>query len=229
MAVSWRALAGVTLLDWLASLPPGERDAAVEDHLGIAAESPSSTPPGEHLIGYHASGVAPVVRMLMEVPVVADDVVVDLGAGLGKVVMLARLLTGATARGIELQPALVARAREAAARRGLDVGFTSGDVRDADLDDGTVFFLYVPFTGPVLAEVLRRLQAVASRRPIVVCSLGLELDREARWLVRRPVDAFWLTVYDSVTPGACPRSPRGESPVAGRAADDIAFERPGRR
>jgi SAM-dependent methyltransferase len=218
-------LASVTLLDWLASLPPGERDAAVEDHLGIAAEPPSSAPPGDHHVGYHASGVAPIVRMLVEVPVVADDVVVDLGAGLGKVAMLARLLTGATARGIELQPALAERAREAARRAGLDVGFTEGDARDADLDDGTVFFLYVPFTGPVLAEVLRRLRAVASRRAIVVCSLGLELDREAPWLARRPLDSFWLTIYDSVAPEVPSRPPRLRSPISGRAAEDIASER----
>jgi SAM-dependent methyltransferase len=218
-------LTSVTLLEWLASLPPGERDAAVEAHLGIAAEPPSSAPPGDHLVGYHASGVAPIVRMLVEVPVVGDDVVVDLGAGLGKVAMLTRLLTGATARGIELQPELVARAREAATRRGLDVGFTCGDARDADLDEGTVFFLYVPFTGPVLAEVLRRLRAVASRRAIVVCCLGLELDREAPWLARRPVDSFWLTIYDSVAPEVPPRPTRLQSPLARRAAEDIASER----
>jgi hypothetical protein len=217
----------MTWLDWLASLPPEERDAAVEAHLGIAGQPPSPAPPGDHLVGYHASGVAPIVRMLLGVPVVADDVVIDLGAGLGKVAMLTHYLTGATARGIELQPALVTRAREAAARRGLDVSFTGGDARDADLEDGTVFFLYVPFTGPVLADVLRRLRSVASRRQLVVCSLGIELDREAPWLARRPLDAFWLTVYDSVIPGARPRPPSRESPIGGRAADDIAFERPG--
>ena len=164
--------------------------------------------------------------MLVEVPVVADDVVVDLGAGLGKVPMLTRLLTGATARGIELQPALVARAREAARRAGLDVGFTDGDARDAYLDDGTVFFLYVPFTGPVLAEVLRRLRTVASRRAIVVCSLGIELDREAPWLARRPLDSFWLTIYDSLAPEVPSRPPRLRSPISGRAAEAIASERP---
>ena len=45
-----------------------------------------------------------------------DDVVVDLGAGLGKVALLARMLTGATVRGVEVQESLVRRAREAAGR-----------------------------------------------------------------------------------------------------------------
>jgi SAM-dependent methyltransferase len=212
------------LLAWLTSLPPSERDAALEEHLGIAARAPPSTPPGEDLIGYHASGVAPVVRMLMEVPVVADDVVVDLGAGLGKVTLLTRLLTGATARGVELQPALVDRAREAAARRGVDVSFSQGDARHADLDDGTVFFLYLPFTGAVLAEVARRLCEVASRRAIVVCSLGMELDREAPWLARRPTDSFWLTIYVSIVPGAAPRPRHQRSPILGPDAEHVAFE-----
>ena len=109
---------GLDWLAWLASIPPAARDAAVDEYLGIAAPAPSSASPGEHLIGYHPSGVASIVRALIEVPVRVDDVVIDLGAGVGKVVLLAHLLTGATTRGIELQPALVERAREAARRLG---------------------------------------------------------------------------------------------------------------
>jgi SAM-dependent methyltransferase len=166
------------------------------------------------------------VRALIEAPVRVDDVVIDLGAGLGKVVLLAHLLTGATTRGIELQPALVERAREAARRLGASARFTHADVRDADLDDGTVFFLYLPFTGPALTRVLQRLHAIAKRRAIVVCSLGLDLDREASWLVRRPIDSFWLALYDSSVPRARRRSLPGLSPLAACFTDAIALERP---
>jgi SAM-dependent methyltransferase len=189
------------LLAWLASLPPGERDAAIETHLGIAVEPSDSSPPGDHLVGYHGSGVAPIVHALAEVPVGGEDVFIDLGSGLGKVVILAALLTGAAARGVELQPALVQGARSAAARLGIDVRFDVGDAREADVADGTVFFLYVPFTGPVLSTVLERLHEVARRRAIVVCALGVDLD-QAGWLARREVNAFWLAVYDSIVPGA---------------------------
>jgi hypothetical protein len=211
------------LLDWIGSLPVGDRDAALEERLGIAAPRPSSDAPGEHLIGYHASGVSAIVRALLEVPVTEEDVLVDLGSGLGKVVLLARLLTGATARGIELQPGLVDRAREAAARAGVEVRFARGDVRDADIGDGSVFFLYAPFTGPVLTDVVRRLHDVARRRAIVVCTLGIDLERDAPWLVRRPVDSFWLAVYDGALPGVPARAPR--QAALGRAAEAIAFER----
>ena len=157
-------------------------------------------------------------------PVATDDVFVDLGAGLGKVVMLARLLTGATARGIEIQPVLVDRARAAASALGIDASFTEADVRDADLDDGTVFFLYAPFTGPVLADVLERMHAVAKRRSIVVCALGVDLERDARWLAPRPSDAFWLTIYDSMVPGV-PARPLPARSSPGSLAETIVFER----
>jgi hypothetical protein len=216
-------------LAWLACLPPGARDAAVEERLGIAGDGAHAAAPGEHLVGYHASGVAPIVRALVEVPVLPQDVLVDLGSGLGKVVLLTAILTGATARGIELQPALVERARACAALLGVDARFVADDARDARLDDGTVFFLYVPFTGPVLATVLERLRAVAARRAIVVCTLGVDL--RAPWLVRRGVDAFWLAIYDSQVPGAAARlagAASAPSPLALLApfAEVIAFERP---
>ena len=196
------------LLAWLASFPPRDRDAAIEARLGIVAPSAGAgtRPLGDHLVGYHPSGIAPIVRALAEVPVGPDDVFVDLGSGLGKVVILAALLTGAAARGIELQPGLVAHARRAAARAGACVRFDVGDAREADLGDGSVFFLYLPFTGPALSAVLERLHDVAKRKTIVVCALGVDLDRE-RWLARRAIDAFWLSVYDSVVEGALPRRP----------------------
>jgi len=212
-------------LEWLSAMPPRERDAAVEGWLGLGRHG--HTPPADGLIGYHPSGVAPIVRALAEVPVVADDVFVDLGAGLGKVVLLTRFLTGATSRGIEIQPALVEGARVRAGALGIDAAFAHGDVREADLDDGTVFFLYTPCTGVALDAVLERLHAVARRRAIVVCALGFDIARRHTWLVPRPVDAFWLTMYDSVVPGVAPR-PRFESVLRGAAAEAIALEHVGR-
>lgn len=199
-----RPARGSELLAWIASLPPDERDARVEEWLGIRGlpdivAAPGTPPPGADLVGYHASGVDPIVQMVREVPLGDGDVLVDLGSGLGKVVILVHLLTGARARGIELQANLVARAREAAAHVGAEVRFDQGDVREADLREGTVFFLYLPFTGAALGEVLGKLRAVGARRRIVVCTLGLDLARLAPWLAPRPVDAFWLSVYDSVS------------------------------
>ena len=211
------------LLAWLASVPADARDAALEERLGIEKGATASLPPGDSLIGYHASGVGPIVQALLEVPVASDDILVDLGSGLGKVVLLAHLLTGATARGIELQPALVDRARASAGRLGIDVHFTQADARDAPLEDGTVFYLYAPFTGAVLTDVLHRLHSVAKDHSIVVCALGIDIPRNASvsWLRPRPVDSFWLSVYDSAVPGVPPRPPRA-STLDPHLADTIA-------
>lgn len=193
----------MTMLSAIAALPPGERDAALEEQLGIAGPVPS-TAPGPERIGYLPGSVASIVRSLIEVPVVADDVVIDIGSGLGKVVMVARMLTGAAARGVELQRGLVERSRQAAERLGLDVSFVCGDAVDVDLSDGTVFFLYLPFTGRVMRRVVERLRDVAEAHAIVVCCLGFDLEEP--WLrPRRAVDAFWLTIYDSVLPNVPPR------------------------
>ena len=183
----------VDLLHWLAALPPEERDARLDARLGISSADPSA--PGEHLVGYHAASVAPIVHALLEAPVCSDDIFIDLGAGLGKVILLAKLLTGAKTRGVEVQGALVAKARLSAQTLNLDVEFIHADAREAPLDDGTVFFLYTPFTGPVLDAVLERLHAVAQHHAITVCALGFELD--APWLQRRTAESFWLTIYDS--------------------------------
>lgn len=190
---------GNELLAWIAALPSADRERAVDEHLGIGDAIPPSTPPGEHLVGYHASGIEPILEIVREVPIRASDVVVDLGAGLGRVALLVHLVTGAKVRGLELQPDLVTRANAAAESCGANdaVRFELGDVRTHDLGGGSVYFMYLPFTGPVLLEVLDRLRAIAQRRKIVVCTLGLDLDRHAPWLVRRPLDSFWVAIYDS--------------------------------
>ncbi len=195
------------LYAWLAAVPARDRDAAIEEHLGIDAHV-STEPPGDDLIGHHMTGVAAIVRALHEVPVRAEDVVIDLGSGLGKILLLVRLLTGATVHGIELQPALVEAARIAAERAGIEGTFVCEDARAADLSHGTVFFLYAPFTGPVLEKVCRRLDAVAARHPIVVCALGIDLDRYVKRLSRRADSSFWATIWDSDAPRA-PLAPTG--------------------
>jgi hypothetical protein len=194
-------LRGNELLAWLATHAPDERDAALERLLGVA-QTATPRPRGEDRMPYMPSAIAPVVRTVLDVPVTRDDVFVDLGAGLGKVTMAVHLLTGARTRGVELQPELVAQGRAQALDLELhDVAFDEADAVDADLGDATVVFLYLPFTGAVLARVMQRLEDVARRRDLVICTLGLDL-RGFAWLRERPSDEFWLSIYDTRIPGA---------------------------
>jgi hypothetical protein len=52
------------------------------------------------------------------------------------------------------------------------VEFIHQDARDADYTDGTIFYLYTPFTGGILQAVLGPLEAEAHKRPIKVCAYG---------------------------------------------------------
>ena len=172
-----------------------ERDAFVEQLLGIthAPFGAGRLPPD--LIGHHASGWGAITKCLRGLALGPDDVFVDVGAGLGKVVLLAHLLTGVRAVGLELQPSLVAHARARAQDLGAEVTFAEGDARAA-LPAGTVYYLYLPCTGAALQAVLARLEAHAASRPLRVRTLGLDLGR-VPWLVPDGPDDLWLSGYST--------------------------------
>ena len=88
----------------------------------------------------------------------ASDVFVDVGSGPGRAAALVHLMTGARVIGLEIQPALVAAARDMTARLRLpDVAFVEGDAPQltAALSAGSVFLLYCPFSGERLAAAAR--------------------------------------------------------------------------
>src|SRR5262249_53521494 len=155
------ALRGAALLDLLRAVPLLDRDAWVDELLGI--EPPPSDIPDlpRGSVPYLPCGVDEIVAMVREAPVGPQDELVDLGAGLGRVVLLVHLLSGARARGVEIQAPLVDLARARCAELALAaVSFVHGDAADCELD-GSIFFLYAPFGGDVLARVVRRLEGVA--------------------------------------------------------------------
>jgi len=149
-------------------------------------DAPRETVPREPgMVHLEFTPASVVLEMVDRVSFGREDVFVDLGAGLGQVVVLVHLLTGVRARGIEVQPGYVAQARRLTTELGLQgVAFESADAREANLDDGTVFYLFTPFVGDVLQSVLDRLRVVAARHPIRICSYGASTLHIARqpWL-----------------------------------------------
>jgi len=98
----------------------------------------------------------------------ADDVFVDLGSGVGKVVLqVALAVSGVRCIGIEIDGARHASACEALRRAEalgvLEPGrcaFRHGDIRRADLGNATVFFAHSTcFSAPMLGAVARRIAA----------------------------------------------------------------------
>lgn len=186
-------LRGGALLEALIAVPPAERDAWVDKLLGIAPPPPDAALP-VGAVPYLPCGVDEILAMLRDVPIGGEDLFVDLGAGLGRVAMLVHLLTGARTRGIEIQPHLVEEARARSRALEIDVAFELGNVVDCDLD-ASLFFLYAPFNGALLARVLDKLRQLSQRRSFVVCTVDLELDVD--WLVPRPSSHRAVALYDT--------------------------------
>jgi hypothetical protein len=186
---------GPALWEALQAIPAADRDAWVDTLLGIDSPPPDVDLP-RGAVPYLPCGVEEIVTMVRELPLRVSDELVDLGSGLGRVVMLAHLLSGARAHGIEIQAHLVERGRVRSRELGLaGVSFTHANAAEVDLD-GSVFFLYAPFNGAMLTRVVQRLEAVARRRSIVIGSVGVELDES--WLVARETSSRALTIYEPV-------------------------------
>lgn len=101
------------------------------------------------------------------------DVLVDLGSGLGHVLLLTSICTNARGIGIEHESAYVDCARRCALALNLsNVTFIQQDAREADFSRGTVFYLYTPFTGAILRTVLDSLRREAAGREIRICTYG---------------------------------------------------------
>ena len=154
---------------------------------GAAPGEPAHLDP--EMVAYQPTPARIIFELVDRAGFRADDVLYDLGSGLGQVVFLANLLSGVRAKGVEVDPAYCAYARRSAQDLGLSqVSFILADAREADYSDGTAFFLYTPFEGDMLQQVLARLKGEAETRTIRVYTYGpctFVVSRQD-WL--RPVD-----------------------------------------
>ena len=127
----------------------------------------------EEMVFYQPTPARHILDLIEHLGLQEADRLIDFGAGMGHVSLLASMLSGCQSVGVEVQAAYVAAARRCAADLGLErARFVAQDVRDADLGWGTIFYLYTPFRGSMLAEVLRRLEEESRRRPMRIASLG---------------------------------------------------------
>ena len=133
------------------------------------------------------------VIVALAAKITAQDTLYDLGSGLGHVPLLVGLLSGATAKGVEIEPAYCRYAQAcAAALRLTRVHFLNADARSVDYADGSAFFLFTPFTGRILQHVLGQLRQVAQHKPLKLFSYGPGTQALAQqsWLLRlNPLDS----------------------------------------
>jgi cyclopropane fatty-acyl-phospholipid synthase-like methyltransferase len=116
----------------------------------------ASRPPD---IGFEPTSMEVADAMLKLAGVGPGDVVYDLGSGDGRIVILAAEKYGARGVGVELEPYLVQRARDAAQKANVagKVTFIEGDLFAADVSAATVVTLYLkPSVNDRLKWKLRR-------------------------------------------------------------------------
>lgn len=145
------------------------------------------------MVAYQPTPGRAILDLIDRAELRSADVFVDLGSGLGWVVLLVACLTDARAIGIELEPTYCEFARSVARRLKLGrAAFVAEDARTAPLQCATVYFMYTPFRGAMLQRVLERLQMEATQRTIRVCSYGPCTAELARlpWLAPRGAHAI---------------------------------------
>ena len=178
------------------------RDELVSGVLQLPEPTEPNLRPLLEMAPYQPTPVRHILHLIAAAAVAEDDVFVDLGSGLGHVPLLVSMVTGAQSLGVEVQAAYVASARECAQSLCLSrVQFIAQDARDADISRGTVFYLYLPFKGSILADVLSSLRRESMCRSIKICSLGPCTHRVSNetWLkVSASADAGLITIFDSL-------------------------------
>lgn len=182
----------------LLAVPPHARDAWFDHVLGLTAlpDDGSELPRG--CVPYLPCRVDALLEVIERAEIGPDDVFVDIGSGVGRATALVHLLTGAGVIGIEIQSDLVHTAREVANAVSSSIANVHGDAAElaGRMMNGSVFFLYCPFSGERLQQVLRDLEAIAETRPIRVCCVDLPLPA-CHWLAASSPHSSSVTVHRS--------------------------------
>lgn len=153
------------------------------------------------MVPYQPTPARHILNLIAAAHLSKDDTLVDLGSGLGHVPMLISILTGGRTLGVELEPDYVLSAEESARRLNLSsVQFVAADARMADLSSGSAFYLFSPFKGSILREVLQRLLRESGSRHIRICCLGpcTQVLQHEVWLkARTRPNREGITVFES--------------------------------
>jgi hypothetical protein len=139
------------------------------------------------MVFYQKTPARIIFELIKKAAFKPGDVFFDLGSGLGQVVILTNLLASVISTGVEYEPAFCAYAGKIASDLNLDqVNFINIDARHADYSTGTVFFMYTPFEGKMLRDIIQKLHREAKKRKIRIFSYGpctREVAQE-EWLIK---------------------------------------------
>jgi hypothetical protein len=162
-----------------------EMDALVNGLLDVPLVPGEPGPLEPDMIYYQPTPARIVLRLLDELRPTREDVFYDLGSGLGHVPILVNLLADIPAKGVEIEASYCRYSLERLKKLCLSqVAFVNADARHAAYEDGTIFYLYTPFRGEILRQVLGRLETLSHQRRIRICTYGpvTALVGRQRWL-----------------------------------------------
>ena len=168
-------------------------------YLGIRTfgHHPGSGSPGdrEWYMHYIPSSYRDVFAVLDRTGIGPDDIVTDVGCGLGRVVFAASYRGAARVDGIDLIPSLVEAAKSNLSSSRLkhrDIRFHARNALDHDLGETTLLYLFHPFGPEILGEVIEKARndrrSAGIRRALRIAyvnPVGEAVLNEAGWL--RPV------------------------------------------
>lgn len=176
-------------------------DASIDRGLAVrTAGFVDATPAGDagqERVWYEPSGWLPVFRALRGLGVRQDDVLLEYGAGKGRVLAVAKSFSFARVIGLEVSADLAAAARDTLVRvrtptRCERVTIEVGDAATWDVpDDVSVVYMYCPFTGGVFKSAIRSLLASVDRT-----------KRRVRLVYTNPYEHNFLLATDRFMPVA---------------------------
>ncbi|HRZ87207.1 MAG TPA: hypothetical protein P5287_05265, partial [bacterium] len=168
------------VMDWLLTLRVGETEKDID--WGSVEKRH-----GDEQYIYEGTPYGLIRDFISRIGLGPRDVFYDLGCGYGRILFYTRLATDAgLVKGVEIVPERVAeceRIRERFGMRGLEI--ISQNIRDVDLRDGSVFFLFNPFISGTLDNVSLKLFDAARKRKIMIASYGactFYFEDQAFWL-----------------------------------------------
>ena len=157
---------------------------------------------------YQPTPVRHILDLIAKCQFSSDDVFVDLGSGLGHVPILIAVQSGIRTIGVEVQTNHAASARESVQRLNLSrVRIITDDVREVDLSCGTVFYMFTPFVGSMLMDVMEQIRTYSLARQIKICSLGpcTRVLQDQTWLKASGASTTEsVSIFSSLSPGSHP-------------------------
>jgi predicted RNA methylase len=176
-------------------------DAALNIHTTPSAESSAAIqltagqegdvrPRHDDGVQYEVPDYLYLRRVIRALKLGPEDVIFDLGCGMGRFVCLMARKKVRKCVGVELLPHLCEAARKNAAQlwgRRAPIEIRCGDAAVADTAEGTIYYLFNPFGSATMGEVLANIRSTLSRNPrnitiVYYNSIHEELFQSSGWL-----------------------------------------------